>query len=431
MKSIFKRSSSKNMLDSEETGSALRAAVAADKSFDEQDNDPQDEGTKCISRQFSQDGREIMHEGWGEKESGQKIFGHYNWKKRWFRLTQKGHLVLFSYYVKPTDANPKGEVMLTQEYTARELEMGEKSKPNCFALGPVTDSSALRTYYVSCASEDDKCEWIATLNCIIEGVPEKLIKRKTTYRARSKLARGRRQTYPPPELSSKGETFSYQKFKWRLEQWRHLCRAAKETKWRRTETKNGVTIARQTFTDADIAVIKVESVLNIPRQMVYEFLQRSLRSGGKFDFLFRGEKLLQKIEEFQTTTEVIKKDYDVPLPGMKKRDACLAKMWIPDFISQDGTSGLLVMSVIHPSAHATKEMERIFLDVTGMVLQDAVGQDGEIHTHVTAVIQIDLQHALQNMLRGAYKSGVLKKGIRNGFNYLSSCLMAYKEMLTL
>lgn len=42
---------------------------------------------------------EIMHEGWGEKESGQKIFGHYNWKKRWFRLTQKGHLVLFSYYV--------------------------------------------------------------------------------------------------------------------------------------------------------------------------------------------------------------------------------------------------------------------------------------------------------------------------------------------
>ena len=37
------------------------------------------------------------------------------------------------------------------------------------------------------ASEDDKFEWIATLNCIIEGVPEKLIKRKTTYRARSKL----------------------------------------------------------------------------------------------------------------------------------------------------------------------------------------------------------------------------------------------------
>ena len=42
---------------------------------------------------------EIIHEGWGEKESGQKIFGHYNWKKRWFKLTQKGHLVLFSYYV--------------------------------------------------------------------------------------------------------------------------------------------------------------------------------------------------------------------------------------------------------------------------------------------------------------------------------------------
>ena len=63
MKSIFKRSSSKNMLDSEETGSAtVRAAVAAaDKSFDEQDTDPQDQGTKSIARQFSQDGRGIMY----------------------------------------------------------------------------------------------------------------------------------------------------------------------------------------------------------------------------------------------------------------------------------------------------------------------------------------------------------------------------------
>ena len=61
MKSIFKRSSSKNMLDSEETGSAVQAAVAANKSFDEQDTDQQDQGTKSISRQFSQDGRGMMY----------------------------------------------------------------------------------------------------------------------------------------------------------------------------------------------------------------------------------------------------------------------------------------------------------------------------------------------------------------------------------
>jgi len=34
---------------------------------------------------------------------------------------------------------------------ARELEEGErKKKPNCFALGPVFDNFAKRTYYISC-----------------------------------------------------------------------------------------------------------------------------------------------------------------------------------------------------------------------------------------------------------------------------------------
>ena len=34
---------------------------------------------------------------------------------------------------------------------ARELEEGErKKKPNCFALGPVFDNFARRTYYISC-----------------------------------------------------------------------------------------------------------------------------------------------------------------------------------------------------------------------------------------------------------------------------------------
>ena len=34
---------------------------------------------------------------------------------------------------------------------ARELEEGErKKKPNCFALGPMFDNFAKRTYYISC-----------------------------------------------------------------------------------------------------------------------------------------------------------------------------------------------------------------------------------------------------------------------------------------
>ena len=42
---------------------------------------------------------DIIKEGWAEKESGQKIFGQNNWRKRWFQLTKKGHLIVFAYYV--------------------------------------------------------------------------------------------------------------------------------------------------------------------------------------------------------------------------------------------------------------------------------------------------------------------------------------------
>lgn len=37
---------------------------------------------------------------------------------------------------------------------ARELEDGErKKKPNCFALGPMFDNFAKRTYYISCGEK--------------------------------------------------------------------------------------------------------------------------------------------------------------------------------------------------------------------------------------------------------------------------------------
>ena len=43
--------------------------------------------------------------------------------------------------------------------------------------------------------------------------------------------------------------------------------------------------------------------------------------------------------EYETITDIIWKDFDVPLPGMKRRDATLARMWVPDFLTQDATSG--------------------------------------------------------------------------------------------
>eukprot|EP00794_Sanderia_malayensis_P009266 gene9266-10244_t len=397
-----------------------------------EENTASSTSTSQLGRQKSRDGRVVIKEGWGEKESGQKLFGQYNWRRRWFQLTAKGQLILFSYYVKPTDTNARGEVLLTQEYTARELEMGEKSKPNCLALGPFLDSSALRTYYVSCDSEEDKIDWITTLNCAIEGVPEKATKRMSTFRMKStRRAQGRRETYPPPEVNTKGDTFSYMKFSWRLKQWKYLCEIAQETKWRRCDTKQGITVARQSFKDTEMAVIKIESVVAVPKQMAYEYLKRSVQAGGKFDYILRGETLLQKIEEYCTVTEVTKNDYDVPLPGMKRRDACCARMWLPEFVTEDGSAGVLVMSVNHPKGRATKDLERIFADISGIVLRDEPSQDNQRHTRVTIIAQIDLQNALQNMLRGAYKSGMLKKGIRNGFGHFLKCLLAYKAMLSI
>lgn len=57
---------------------------------------------------------------------------HYIMQMKWLDY------VLFFFMYNTTDA-------------ARELEEGErKKKPNCFALGPVFDDFAKRTYYISC-----------------------------------------------------------------------------------------------------------------------------------------------------------------------------------------------------------------------------------------------------------------------------------------
>ena len=56
----------------------------------------------------------------------------------------------FSYYIPPLSKVNAHTSVYTVD-AARELEEGErKKKPNCFALGPVFDNFAKRTYYISC-----------------------------------------------------------------------------------------------------------------------------------------------------------------------------------------------------------------------------------------------------------------------------------------
>lgn len=45
------------------------------------------------------------------------------------------------------------------------------------------------------------------------------------------------------------------------------------------------------------------------------------------------------IAEYETIADVIWKGFEVSLPGMKRRDATLMRMWVPDFLSKDRSSG--------------------------------------------------------------------------------------------
>lgn len=59
-------------------------------------------------------------------------------------------MLYLSYYILPLSKIKTHTSVFTVD-AARELEEGErKKKPNCFALGPVFDNFAKRTYYISC-----------------------------------------------------------------------------------------------------------------------------------------------------------------------------------------------------------------------------------------------------------------------------------------
>jgi hypothetical protein len=41
---------------------------------------------------------EVLHEAWCTKESGTAFLGKTNWRKRWFKLVQRGEEVWLEYY---------------------------------------------------------------------------------------------------------------------------------------------------------------------------------------------------------------------------------------------------------------------------------------------------------------------------------------------
>jgi hypothetical protein len=122
----------------------------------------------------------VLHEGWAIKESGTALFGKTNWRKRWFRLVQRVDVVTFEYYRSHKDKIPAGFVHLDFTYCTRPIELHSKPYPNCFAVGPLLEDGARRTYYISCSDQLAMQEWIAVIDAAIQGVPEQARDRRQT-----------------------------------------------------------------------------------------------------------------------------------------------------------------------------------------------------------------------------------------------------------
>lgn len=121
-------------------------------------------------------------------------------------------------------------------------------------------------------------------------------------------------------------------------------------------------------------------------------------------------------------------EYPVPLPRISTRFVCGVRSWIPEYCTTDGTSGLLVFSAAHPAFRGTQAEKHVRIEASGIILSAAHTPGGEEATCLTIVAQVDVQGTLQRMLRGAYKSGLLKIGIRSGFQHICQHLRQQMEL---
>ena len=105
-------------------------------------------------------------------------------------------------------------------------------------------------------------------------------------------------SFPSPSLSlnSSSPCFPY------AQQWHELCKVASKTQWYRTDTKDGVTVSRCKFgrSHQHHAVIKVDGTIPHHPDTVAQFLQLSMKPGGKLDYLFRNETLVDHIDGMST-----------------------------------------------------------------------------------------------------------------------------------
>lgn len=373
----------------------------------------------------------VIKEGWATKESGQAVLGQTNWRKRWCRLSRSSDGTFWAYYRKLEDialGQPAGRIELDSTYAARELEDGErKKKPNCFALGPMYDNFAKRTYYISCESMDDKLSWMVALNTATEcqAEPNEKFEKKRKSVKQRLSRRSRKDTKKGMNLSK--EIIGLDPLQ-RIEQWKNLCNIIACCDWKKTDCKNGITISRLSFNKNDKASVKIQGIVQVPPDIMYDYLQQAMQKGGKLDQPFRGEEVLQKMEDAIPYARIVYNKYAaLPLPSASPRDVCLERMWVPSYLTKNGTSGMVLWSTNHSLIPPVEGFTRVLTDLSGFVLSPVKTEDSMIHTNATVLVQIDVQESLQTMLEGSYKSGLLKIGLRTAFAHISYLVEQYYD----
>ena len=88
--------------------------------------------------------------------------------------------------------------------------------------------------------------------------------------------------------------------------WNDLCKVAFSTNWYKTDAKDGITVSRSRFGRGvgRHAVIKIEGFLNHTPETILQFLQITMKPGGKLDYFFRNEFLVDRIQGSYHTTYV-------------------------------------------------------------------------------------------------------------------------------
>lgn len=342
-------------------------------------------------------------------------------------MIQSESNITLSYFRQIGDPRPKGKVVLDSTYTARELETSEnKLKPNCFAVGPLFMDPSIRTYYISCETEDEKLDWMSAINASIEGSPSQVEKHSKSFRQRYNRISSRKVKVKP--LSSE-EICSYQDPGWRMKQWDNLCEKATEDCWKKSDTKNGITVARQAFKNNLVAIIKAEGVVPVSPEITADYLHKAVELGGKLDYPFRNANLLERITDSRPYADIFYSKFDIPIPAVSVRDCCWLRMWVRPRAARDQLSGLLFVSVPHPKVAEQSSCKRIRLGCSGIVACPEVQEDNSVFTRMIVLTQIDVQSSLQTMLEGSYKSGLLKFGLRNAFTHVRSNIEEYNNLV--